>query len=94
MAFMFARLELHNAQDEDFDNLHSNMARAGFHRRMRNGGVGCDLPWGYYASDQYDGSQDALAAVQIAIERTGKTASTVVSRATDIVSSGLKNCRK
>jgi hypothetical protein len=94
MAFMFARVELHNATHGDYENLHTYMLDKKFQRRMKILGESCDLPWAYYASDQYEVSSAALTAVQYATGRTGKTASIVISKATETVYSGLQNCRR
>jgi hypothetical protein len=94
MAFMFARVELHNAADGDYEDLHSYMSDAKFYRRMKSAGQSCDLPWAYYASVQYDESSDALTAVQKAVRQTGKKSSIVVSKATEIVYAGLLNCKE
>jgi hypothetical protein len=94
MAFMFARVELHYPADGDYDKLHTYMHDAQFHRRMTSLGQTCDLPWAYYASDKYELSTAALTSVQNATRRVGKSASVVVSKATEVVFSGLRNCER
>jgi hypothetical protein len=60
MAFIFARVELRDAADGAYEDLHSYMRTAKCHRRVKDGGKLCDLSWTYYASDGYESSGTAL----------------------------------
>ena len=79
MASVIARVELHSASWQDYENLHTYMAAEGYARTVRaNDGASYQLPTGTYVSASVESSSDGADRASRAAQRTGKTSSVFV----------------
>lgn len=82
MASFTVRIELHNANADDYEVLHGAMAQQGFFPRIRadNGKV-YHMPWAEYdySSEEPDG--DVLTRAKAAAARTRRQFAALVTRA-------------
>jgi hypothetical protein len=91
MANYIARVELHNATYEDYENLHASMQTRGYSRTIVGGkGVVCKLPTGAYVARNTSVAIDvALNAAVAAAHETGKNSAVIVADWTQASWQGL-----
>jgi len=74
MALFFARVELHSATSSDYDTLHTEMARVGFSRQIKDAtGVAFELPTGEYAADLAGTASGLAEVIKSAAVKTGRS---------------------
>jgi len=94
MAQFTVRVELHDAQWNDYDTLHAAMERKGFSRQMRgDDGRAYQLPWAEYDTAANLSSMQVLGIAQTAANTTGKKSSILVTDANHRAWSGLSVAR-
>lgn len=82
MSIFTVRVELHDANWQDYDNLHKRMAAAGFHRTITaDSGTKYHLPTAEYDIDGNYTRQGVLDAACRAADGTGKRSSVLVTEA-------------
>jgi hypothetical protein len=82
MASFTTRVELHNANYNDYLGLHAGMERRQFHRIIQSdGGQLFHLPTAEYDSHGDLGVGDVLELAKAAASETGKSASIIVTEA-------------
>jgi len=81
MANYIARVELHRATQDDYEELHNSMRQRGFSRMIRGSdGKDYHLPTGTYVARNTNASQaDALNQAGNAALETGKQSSIIVA---------------
>jgi hypothetical protein len=81
MAIYIARVELHAASYDDYEELHDKMRQQGFSRQIRGGdGKDYHLPTGTYVVRNTNlSTSDALNRAGTAAEQTGKKSSIIVA---------------
>jgi hypothetical protein len=81
MANYIARVELHKADSDDYEQLHTNMANKGYSRTIQGSdGKNYQLPTGTYVVRNTSVSLDtALNAAKEAAKETGKNYSIIVA---------------
>jgi hypothetical protein len=88
------RVELHDAQRSDYDNLHAAMTRHGFSRLITaDDGSVYRLPWAEYDGSANLTSTEILGVAQTAANSTGKRNSVLVTEARSRTQSGLSLVR-
>jgi hypothetical protein len=66
------RIELHDADEDDYENLHDAMAKEGFSRFISDSeGKKYHLPTAEYNSEAYDDKDEALKAAKRAAKAIG-----------------------
>jgi len=79
MATFLARVELHNAKESDYETLHLQMAKRGFHRTIRgDDGVNYSLPPAEYYGTGSVSVVAAREAAKAAANATGKASGVIV----------------
>lgn len=73
MNVFITRVELHGAQEGDYEVLHAAMANAGFHRIMSQDGVSYHLPTAEYIVHSNLGAAGVRDTAQQAANTTGKS---------------------
>jgi hypothetical protein len=73
MSVFMTRVELHGAQDSDYEVLHAAMVRAGFHRIMTHNGIKYQLPTAEYLVHSDLDAAGVRNAANAAANTTGKT---------------------
>jgi hypothetical protein len=91
MSNYIARVELHKANADDYEELHANMSANGYSRTIESGdGTTYQLPTGTYVMRSTTGTQDtALKAAQEAANATGRNYSVIIADWTQATWSGL-----
>jgi Endoribonuclease GhoS len=91
MANYIARVELHKATYDNYEQLHASMAARGYQRTIvGDNGKTYQLPTGTYAVENTDASMDtALNAAKEAADDTGKSSSVIVANWTQTMWIGL-----
>lgn len=86
MSMYMTRVELHNANGQDYEVLHEAMARKGFSRKIvANDGLEYDLPTAEYVITGGSGiGSNVLAAAKSAAAQTGRTCWVTVSEAISV----------
>jgi hypothetical protein len=80
MARYTVRVELHNAEWEDYDELHEAMENEGFSRQITSSdGKTYHLPWAEYDRETPSGRKGVLDAAKRAADTTGKAHSILVT---------------
>ncbi len=81
MANYLARVELHNANYQDYETLHAQMQQRGYVRTIvGSNGATYQLPTGtYVVTDTNASPQKAFDAAQAAAQATGKNSWTIVA---------------
>ena len=81
MANHIARVELHAARYEDYEELHDEMRQQGFSREIRcSDGKDYNLPTGTYVIRNTNlSTSEALSRAGTAAEQTGKKSSIIVA---------------
>ena len=79
MASVIARVELHSASWQDYENLHAFMAAEGYSKTVRaNDGTTFQLPTGTYVNSAVRSGSDGAEKAYRAAQRTGRTSSVFV----------------
>jgi len=82
MAQFTVRVELHQAQWDDYETLHSAMERQGFSRLIKaDDGTTYQLPWAEYNVTANLTSMQVLDAARAAANTTGKQNAVLVTEA-------------
>jgi hypothetical protein len=91
MANYIARVELHRADNDDYEQLHTSMANKGYSRTIRSDdGKDYQLPTGTYVVSNTNVTIDtALNAAKAAANETGKSSSIIVADWTKASWNGL-----
>jgi hypothetical protein len=90
MSKFITRVELHHGTGDDYEELHTAMARAGFSRTIQGrDGITYHLPWAEYHVDTTSTIEQVRSAVLAASKMTGRTAAVLVSQASQIAWQGL-----
>lgn len=81
MPNFIARVELHSASYDDYENLHAYMRQYGYARTIKgDNGTTYQLPTGTYVSTtQFTSTSAALQAAGAAANATGKSSSIIVA---------------
>lgn len=81
MANYIARVELHSATYDDYEELHDSMSQQGYARMIRGGdGKDYHLPTGTYVMRNTSATRsDALDRAGTAAQQTGKKSSIIVA---------------
>ncbi len=91
MARFVTRVELHDADYDDYEPLHSAMEAEGFERTITSGDdVTYHLPTAEYYCETALTRRDVLAAAKRAAAKTERKFAVVVTQANGITWSGLK----
>jgi hypothetical protein len=69
MAYVLARVELHDAAGPDYERLHVTMLAAKFSRSYQKGQQAYWLPIGEYCSFDYEDASIALTAAKVAARK-------------------------
>ncbi|MGD0796340.1 MAG: hypothetical protein ABR910_01335 [Acidobacteriaceae bacterium] len=94
MAQFTVRIELHGAQWEDYEALHSAMQRKGFSRQITaDSGRTYLMPWAEYDATASLSSMEVLGAAQQAANSTGKKNAVLVTEVKSRAWSGLTFAR-
>lgn len=91
MAKFTTRVELHNAEDHDYDDLHAVMETKGFKRTVKGkSGATYHLPDATYRSSSFtDTVSDVANKAREAVKAVGKNGGIVVVQEADMYVSGL-----
>jgi hypothetical protein len=92
MANFTVRVELLDARDEDYENLHKFMAAEGFTRAIKFGDVVYKLPPAEYSKIEDYTVDDVLQSAKRAAAKTGKRHRILVTKSTE--SGGFYNLEK
>lgn len=91
MAQFTVRIELHQAQWDDYETLHGAMERQGFSRQITSDTGNCyDMPWAEYNGTAALTSMQVLDAAQVAANSTGKKNAILVTEAASRAWRGLR----
>jgi len=91
MAQFMVRVELHGADDDDYETLHKAMEGEGFSRQISSADdVLYHLPTAEYYREGDLSKQDVLDEAKSAVARTKRKAGILVTRARGFKWSGLK----
>jgi hypothetical protein len=84
------RVELHHADDDDYETLHTEMANRSFSRKVTSSdGTVYHLPTAEYYDNGSRNCDQVLAAAKAAANATGKTSGVIVADATQLKWNGL-----
>lgn len=90
MASFITRVELHDADEDDYEILHASMEAEGFHRTITSDdGVTYHLPTAEYHCDTNLTRQEVLNAVKRAARETNRTFGAMVTESNGITWNGL-----
>jgi hypothetical protein len=89
MASFTVRVELHNADSDDYDTLHEKMAEEGFRRTIIVEGVSYYLPTAEYILDGEFTRKRTLDKADTAAKETGLAHSILVTEANRRLARGL-----
>lgn len=91
MALFIVRVELHGADEDDYETLHEAMEGEGFARQISSDdGVLYHLPTAEYYREGNLSKQDVLDEAKSAVAKTEKKAGILVTEARSFKWSGLK----
>ncbi|MGH7243424.1 MAG: hypothetical protein ACREJD_08420 [Phycisphaerales bacterium] len=91
MANFTVRVELHGADDSDYESLHEEMESAGFSRTIKSDdGLWYRLPPAEYVCSGNYTRADVLAAAETAAKTTGKKSAILVTESAGRRWSGLE----
>jgi hypothetical protein len=91
MAQFTVRVELHDAQWPDYQQLHAAMEQKGFSRLIKgDNGKTYHLPWAEYDGTANIPSMDVLAIARAAADSTGKKNAVLVTEANNRAWAGLQ----
>ena len=94
MATFMTRIELHDAQYQDYVNLHTLMDREGFTNTITSGdGTTYKLPPAEYRLEGHIDRSQVLQKAKRAAERTGKSYAAVLSEYIGCTWTGLEKVR-
>ena len=84
------RVELHDADDDDYEDLHAYMEKEGFVRYLSlEGGTKLQLPTAEYSTYSNKGKDGVLAKAKAAATNTGKKFMVLVTQSADRAWSNL-----
>jgi hypothetical protein len=89
MARFTVRVELHNADGDDYEGLHKAMANEGFSRTITFGITTYNLPTAEYNLSANIDKRGALTRAKRAAAKTGLTYSVLVTESNGRISHGL-----
>jgi len=91
MSLFTVRIELHNAQWDDYETLHSAMEQQGFSRQITSDeGARYHMPWAEYNGAAALTSMQILDIAQVAANSTGKGNAILVTEARSRAWRGLQ----
>ena len=91
MAVFITRVELHNADDNDYKVLHVGMKELNFSINIKDIATGkkYHLPTATYYSFGLENSEDVVKLAKSAASKTGRRFSIISAKSTDVIWSGL-----
>lgn len=90
MSKFITRVELHNAVQSDYVQLHNLMEKAGFSRTIESDkGIKYSLPWAEYYCESNTTINNILSIAKNAASATGHTSAIIVGECTALTWSGL-----
>jgi hypothetical protein len=94
MAQFTVRVELHQAQWQDYENLHARMEKQGFTRLIKSDdGKTYQLPWAEYNGSGNLSSSEVRDAARAAADATGKGNAVLVTESSSRAWVGLEQVR-
>jgi hypothetical protein len=91
MAQFTVRVELHRANQDDYDALHSAMEEKGFSRQIKSdGGASYHLPTAEYTRTSNKSKKEILDSAAAAADTTGKKYGILVTKSAGRTWQGLK----